>query len=57
MNVFWRLAYLVAVTLTLVLVPRDTPAQQPITPRDGQHDFDFEGTQPQLRGPSRTSRH
>ena len=42
MNVSGALAYPVAVTLTLVLVPRDTPAQQPITPRDGQHDFDFE---------------
>ncbi len=36
MNVFRRLPCAIVVTLTLFLVPRDTPAQQPITPRDAR---------------------
>ncbi len=34
--------HLVLLTLALALPPRGTSAQQSNTPRDGQHDFDFE---------------
>ncbi len=34
--------YLALLTLALALPPRGTSAQQSNTPRDGQHDFDFE---------------
>jgi hypothetical protein len=43
MNAFKRsAAHLVAGMLTLACAPRGTAAQQSVTPRDGQHDFDFE---------------
>jgi len=42
MNARRSLPHIVLVALTLALAPRHTSAQQPVTPRDGQHDFDFE---------------
>ncbi len=42
MNARRSLPHIGLVALTLALAPRDTSAQQPVTPRDGQHDFDFE---------------